>query len=65
MYTVELLVEVDVQEAFYNLSAEMQKKFILDQIRLLSEQKRITISEIGEVIDKYVTDLKNWNGNNV
>lgn len=65
MYTVELLVEVDVQEAFDNLSAEMQKKFILDQIRLLSEQKRITICEIGEVIDKYVTDLANWNGNNV
>lgn len=61
MYTVELLVEVDVQEAFDNLSAEMQKKFILDQIKLLFLQKRITICDIGEVIDKYVTDLTTWN----
>lgn len=65
MYTVELFTEVDMQEAFDNLSAEMQKKFILDQIRLLSEQKRITIREIGEAIDNYVTDLENWRGDNV
>lgn len=62
-YTVDLEIEVDVENAFDNLSSREQKQFISERIdlatdtSLLKEAKKRQFSLVRDEVVKYLTDL--------